>query len=81
MTERYGVGENRPEAKGKVCGVCTKRIGRSSVVFLDKRYFHADCFFTSDSHGATEQQVRYLRVALQTVKTFSPIWKERRHAN
>ena len=68
MAENYGVGGNRPEAQHKVCGICKKRIGRAYLVFLDEKYFHAKCFFTSDDHGATKRQVRILRAAYDTLK-------------
>lgn len=80
-TERYGIGENRPEARGKVCGGCSKRIHRGYTVFLDEQYFHAACFFKAKDTGATEQQVRHLRAAYESVKVFSPMWRAIRNAN
>jgi hypothetical protein len=81
MAERYGVGENRPEAQGKVCGVCIKQIHRGYSVFLGEKYYHAKCFFKAKNTGATEQQVRYLRAAYESVKIFSPMWRKIRNAN
>ena len=81
MAERYGVGENRPEAKGKPCGVCTKPIHKGYVVFLGEQYFHATCFFKAKDTGATERQRRHLEAAYESVKIFSPLWRKRRYAN
>lgn len=79
--ERYGVGENRPEAQHKVCRACKKRIGRGFLVFLHAKYFHADCFFAAEDHGATPRQVRHLRAVLASLETLAPLWKERHNAN
>jgi hypothetical protein len=81
MAERYGVGANRPEAQGKPCSICTQPIGEGYIVFLGERYFHDSCFLKSEDTGATQQQVRYLRAALESVKIFSPIWRKIKNAN
>jgi hypothetical protein len=80
MAEKYGVAGNRPEARQKVCKICKKRIGRAYFVFLGERYFHAECFFTSDDYGASERQVRLLSAAYDAVQIFSPIWEGRMKA-
>jgi len=79
--ERYGVGENRWGAEGKVCHVCIKQINRGYSVFLGEKFYHAKCFFKAKYTGATERQMRHLRAAYESAKVFSAMWRKIRNAN